>query len=399
MDQAEWTDAKRTALAEVERLRAEMAEIAHDLHEHPETGWDTPRSAGRLADFLARHGFTVERQVAGLSSSFRAYPEGRFGARPAVLFLAEYDALEGLGHACGHNLIGTASAAAGIALARAMEAHGIRGGVYVMGTPFEEGGGGKIVMLREGVMDVGDFAMMWHPGPGVSASSPNIAAHMMTIAFSGRAAHSGGRPEEGVNAADAAMITFVAVNALRQHVTPDVRIHGIITKAGDAPNIVPDKSEIRMIVRALDHKRCLAVVEKVRNCARAGALATGCQVSFEDGLTFYERVVVESLREVGLRNLELLGYRRPAGNPQTYVSGDGGNVSHAMPHLGIGTPIDPEARAVPHTPEFARATDTEFAFDAMTKAAQALALSALDVLTTPGLLETIRAEHREKVSA
>src|SRR5690606_472723 len=281
----------------------------------------------------------------------------RFEARPGIAFLAEYDALPGLGHGCGHNLIGTTSAGAGIALSRVMDEFDLPGAAYVMGTPFEEGGGGKIVMINEGLFEVADAGMMFHPANEIRIGGRNIAAQGMTFRFHGVEAHSGTSPHEGVNAADAAMLTFAAVNALRQHVTSDVRIHGIITSGGDAPNTVPKYAEVKMIARALTRKTLEGVAEKVRNCARAGALATGAELEIENELMFYEMIPVPKYREVGLQNLAELGYGEAVPDVQAYHSADSGNVSYVIPHLGFTLPIDPNPKCVPHTPLFAKATD------------------------------------------
>jgi amidohydrolase len=394
-------DLKGRACAEIDRLRPEMEAVAAAIHADPETGWETPRAVRRLTDFLRRHGLEVEQGVAGLGCAFRAVTPGRHGVRPSVCFLAEYDALPGLGHACGHNLIGTVACAAGVAVSRVLADSGTAGAVYVMGTPFEEGGGGKIVMLREGVFDVADASLMFHPGGGgqIRVGSPNIAAQGMTFQFYGRAAHAGASPHEGINAADAALLTFTAINALRQHVTPDVRIHGIITRGGEAHNVVPDYAEVELSVRALNHRTLRGVVERVRDCARAGALAAGARLEVREGLTFYERLVLQSFREVGLRNLGLLGLPVPDRDPQTYASADSGNVSHAIPHLTFNLPVSDRADAVPHTPAFAAATDSAMARQAMNQAAKLIAMCALDLLTEPERLAAIQAEHRAAVAA
>lgn len=392
---------KQRACQVVDQLRPQMEAIASDIHDHPETGWDTPRSAGRLTEFLAEYGLEVDRGVAGLNSAFRAATPGRAGSHPAICLLAEYDALPGLGHACGHNLIGTVACAAGIAVSKVLGESGTAGTVYVMGTPFEEGGGGKIVMIDQGVFQVADASLMFHPGGGgqVRVGGPNIAAHGLKLHFHGKAAHSGASPHEGVNAADAAMLTFTAVNALRQHVTPDVRIHGIITKGGEAANIVPADAEVSLSVRAINYRTLQSVLERVRNCARAGAMATGATLEIDEGLTFKERVVLPSLRRVALENLPALDLPVPESDPQTYASADSGNVSHEIPHLTFNLPVSASAAVVPHTPAFAEATDSDMARTAMNNAAKLMAMTALDLLTDPARLAAIQAEHREKMAA
>jgi amidohydrolase len=386
---------KQRVLAEIDALKAEAEAIAADIHAHPETGWDTPRSSGILADYLERHGMEVERGVADLACAFRAGMKGRLGQHNAVCLLAEFDALPGLGHACSHNLIGTVASTAGIALSRVLG--DVPGNVYVMGTPFEEGGGGKIIMIDKGVFDVADASLMFHGGNRIAVGSPNIAATHMTYKFYGKSAHAAGNPHLGINAADAAMITFTAVNALRQHVRSDVRIHGIITKGGDAANIVPDYAEVSMMVRALDQAYLEEAAERVNNCARAGALATGARLEIERGLTFAERIVIPELRKVANENLRLLDIAVPESDPQGFASADSGNVSYKMPHLTFSLPLD-EKKSVPHTPAFAEASGSPMGMQAMITAAKIMATTAIDLLTDPEKLAAAKAQHQELLS-
>lgn len=383
----------------VEGLRPELDSLAADIHADPETGWQTPRAVQRLTAFLAAHGLQVERGLAGLDCAFRAVRADRFATRPAVCLLAEFDALPGLGHACGHNLIGTAACGAAVALGRVLDEAGLPGAVYVMGTPFEEGGGGKVVMVREGVFDVADASLMFHPGNRLRVGSPNIAAQLLVLSFHGRAAHAGAAPQDGVNAADAAMLTFAGINALRQHVTADVRIHGIVTDGGRAANIVPDFARVELQVRARNRSALEAVRGRVLDCARGGALAAGARLEVEEGLMFFERLVLRSYRQVALDNLPALGLAPPAGDPQTFASADSGNVSHRIPHLTFNLPITDDPEAAPHTPQFNVAAGSDRGRATMVQAAQLLALCALDLLTRPGLLATIQAEHRERLAA
>jgi amidohydrolase len=375
---------KERACQIIDQLRPHMEAIAADIHAHPETGWDTPRSAGRLTEFLSEYGMEVEKGVADLDCSFRAVTPGRAAeTHPAVCFLAEYDALPGLGHACGHNLIGTVASAAGIAVSKILQEAGVPGAAYVMGTPFEEGGGGKIIMVDKGIFDVADASLMFHPGSGEPrVGGPNIAAHMLKFKFHGKSAHSGAAPHEGVNAADAAMLTFMAINALRQHVTNDVRIHGIITKGGEAANIVPEYAEISMSVRAINYRTLRGVVEKVRNCARAGAMASGARLEIDEGLTF---------------NMPALDLPVPDADPQHYASADSGNVSHKIPHVTFNLPIT-AGRAGAHTPEFAAAANSDMGRQAMNQAAKLMAMAAIDLLTDPRKLAAVQAEHRARIA-
>jgi len=383
---------KRQAFDVIDNLREEAVNIAKDIHVNPELGWDTPRSAGLLIDYLERHGMAVERGVAGLDCAFRASNPGRSEEGVGVAPLAEYDALPGLGHACSHNLIGTIAATAGIAVSQVM---GDRAGnVYVMGCPFEEGGGGKIIMIDQGVFDVADVSLMWHGSNQVQVGSPNIAAASMTYTFTGKPAHSGQSPHEGVNAADAAMLTFAGVNALRQHVKPDVRIHGIIEEAGSAANIVPDRAVVQMMTRATSHHDLQDLRERVHNCARGAAMMTGASLDVHEEPLYAERLVVPRLCDVVLENLQLVGINRPEADPQTFASADSGNVSQLIPHVTFTLPLDTKG-SVPHTAAFAEACNSEMAYKALVTAAKIMAASAIDLLSEPDRVAAIQAQHSE----
>lgn len=381
---------KRKAFEEIDALRDEAVRIAKDIHANPELGWDTPRSAGLLTDYMEKHDMFVERGVADLECAFRGSIPDRMGEGPGIALLAEYDALPDIGHACSHNLIGTIAATAGIALRHAIG--DLPGNVYVMGCPFEEGGGGKVFMLERGVFDVADVSLMFHGSNQVQVGSPNIAAGGMTYTFTGKPAHSGQAPHEGVNAADAAMLTFAGVNALRQHVTSDVRIHGIITEAGTASNVVPERAVVKMMTRAARIGDLEELRERINNCARGAALMTGASLEIAQDLLYAERLVVPGLQSVVLDNLPLVDVPRPERDPQTFASADSGNVSQEIPHVTFTLPLD-EKGSVPHTAAFAEACDSEMAYEALITAAKIMAASAIDLLSDPERLSAIKTEH------
>jgi amidohydrolase len=383
---------KQQAFAAIDALRDEAVAIARDIHAHPELGWDTPRSAGLLTDFLAKHGMHVEKGVADLDCAFRASIPGRMEDGVGVAFLAEYDALPDIGHACSHSLIGTIAATAGIAVRQVLGEN--PGNVYVMGCPFEEGGGGKIYMIERGVFDVADVSLMWHGNNEVRVGSPNIAAGSMTYTFKGKPAHSGMSPHKGVNAADAAMLTFAGVNALRQHITSDARISGIISDGGSAANIVPEHAVIDMMTRAYTHGDVAALRERVHDCARGAALMTGTELEIHEEPIYAERLVVPGLREVVLDNLDLVGVPRPESDPQTFASADSGNVSQEIPHITFTLPVD-NVGSVPHTAAFADACNSDMAYDALITAAKIMAASAIDLLTDPERVAALKAEHAQ----
>jgi amidohydrolase len=383
---------KQQAFAAIDALRDEATAIARDIHANPELGWDTPHAVGLLTGYLEKHDMYVEKGVADLDSAFRASIPGRMNDGIGVALLAEYDALPEIGHACSHSLIGTIAATAGIAVRKVLGENA--GNVYVMGCPFEEGGGGKIYMIERGVFDVADVSLMWHGSNEVRVGSPNIAASSMTYTFTGKPAHSGQSPHRGVNAADAAMLTFAGVNALRQHITPDARISGIIADGGAAANIVPERAVVNMMTRAYTHSDVAALRERVHNCARGAALMTGTLLEIHEEPIYAERLVVPGLREVVLENLDVLGIPRPDGDPQSFASADSGNVSQEIPHVTFTLPVD-TIGSVPHTAAFAAACDSDMAYDALITAAKIMAASALDLLTDPERVAALQEEHAQ----
>ena len=390
-------DLKARAWAEIDNLQAEAVDIASDIHANPELGWETHRSAKKLTDYMEKHGMHVEKGIADIDVAFRGSIEGRDDSGTGVALLAEYDALPELGHACSHNLIGTIAATAGIALSRVLPEE-IRGNVYVMGCPFEEGGGGKIFLLERGAFDPVDVSIMWHGAHRVIVGNPNIAAASFTYTFHGKPAHSGASPHEGINAGDAAMLTFAGVNALRQHITPDARISGVITDGGTAANVTPEYSHIEMMTRALHVEDVLALRERVHDCARGAALMTGCELEIHDEPAYANRLVLDSLREVVIDNMPAVGVEPPADDPQSFASADSGNVSQAVPHVTFSLPVDTKG-SVPHTAAFAEACNSEMAYDALIKAAKIMAATAIDLLSDEERVASIKQEHADRKAA
>ncbi|MDI3522535.1 MAG: hypothetical protein PWP43_717 [Bacillota bacterium] len=379
---------KQKAWGEVERLKPRLAEICLAIHAHPELGGEEFFALDLLSRELAAAGFAVERGYFGIPTAFHAVRAGR-AARPAVAFLAEYDALPGLGHACGHNIIGTAALGAALALAPLLAA--LPGGIHVFGTPAEETNGAKVPLAAGGAFRDIDAAMMIHPSGRTVLTAPSLAMDALEFRFRGRAAHAASAPHEGINALDAVILTFNAVNALRQHVRPDVRIHGIITRGGEAPNIVPEEAVARFYVRAARRQYLDEVTGRVVNCARAGALATGAELTVNNfEYSFDEMRNNTALAGAMLANLTALGEEVvPCG--EGLGSLDMGNVSHVVPavhpYISIGT-----ATLVSHTREFAAAAGSEGGLRAMVLGAKALAATALDVLLDAELRQAVRAE-------
>src|SRR6202022_2819888 len=317
--------------------------IGRDIHANPEIAYEERQAVGWLAELLKRHGFSVEVGVADTPTAFVA--TRRNGTGPTVAFLSEYDALRGLGHGCGHNLIATASAGAGSALADALDR--LRGRVLVIGTPAEEGGGGKIRLIRAGIFQEVDAAMMFHPDTRTQVLHWALAVTHMHFEFIGRAAHASGDPEKGINALDAFVLASNGISLPRQQMKEGARLHGFLQEGGTAPNIIPERTSGEFLVRARDQAYMEELVQKVKNIFQAAALATGCSLNLtyeEDPYTdlrnnaVLARLFEENLRRLGLDPVEG-GPWAGAGAP------DMGNVRPVRralhPTIGIASPEVP----------------------------------------------------------
>jgi amidohydrolase len=383
----------------LDSLSTKLFEVSDAMYREPEIGLREFKSASALTSLLRGGGFEVESGLAGMPTSFRAVKKGK-PAGPTVAILAEYDALPEIGHGCGHNIIGTAAVGAGLALSELMGE--IEGTLILLGTPAEEGAvdgaGGKVRLLNEGAFKAIDAAMMFHPSQKNVVMNSSNARVAMEMSFRGKTAHAAGAPHEGINALDAAILTFNNWNALRQHVKEDVRIHGIITKGGVSPNIIPDYAEIRMYVRANDMAYLKEVEEKVRKCAEGAATATGAKVSFRYTAEAYSNLVTNSvLAGAFAENLRALGRKvEPPEGKSGGGSTDMGNVSHAVPSVHPYIAICKPGEATSHSREFASATLTEVGHKGLLDGAKSLAMTAIDLFTEPALLASAKKEFQEK---
>jgi amidohydrolase len=377
----------------IDAARAEFVALSRRIHENPELGLEERRAAEWLGGLLRDWGFSVERPVAGLATAFRADARGE-RARPRVALLAEYDALAGLGHACGHNLICMASVGAAVALHRA--APTLPGTLTVLGTPAEETSGGKIVMVDQGVFEGVDAAMMFHPSRNNWWTRGALAAQSLLVKFHGKPAHAAAMPEKGINALNALLLTYHAIDSLRQHVPGDVRIHGIITKGGDAPNVVPAYAEGDFLVRAAARATMATVMEKVKRCAEGAALQTGARVEFEQGLVYAERYNNRVLADLFAGNMGRLGVEGERPPSEGGVgSSDIGNVSMVCPTIHPYLKIADDVSG--HTVEFREAAASSRGYEAMLAAAKGLAMTALDVFYRPAVVTAMWDEFKATV--
>ena len=374
----------------VDRMRDELLRISRAIHANPELAFEEHEAASLLVAALREAGLEVETGVHGLETAFSA----EFGAdgSPCVALLAEYDALPEMGHACGHNLIATASVGAGLALASLADR--LPGRVRVLGTPAEEHGCGKELMAREGALDGVDAALMMHPSSVNLVSMPCIAMAELEVRYRGQSAHAAAMPERGVNALDAMVVGYQAVAALRQHIARDERIHGIITDGGQSPNVVPERTAGRFYVRAANEQNLAPLKQRVEACFRAGAEATGADVEIEWGAADYlDLRFNEPLATAFRANAEALGrefFPIDKLPPSVQGSTDMGNVSHRVPS------IHPMLAAAPlhctiHNPEFAKWAGSEMGEAAALDGAKALAMTALDFFADADLRQRAQA--------
>jgi amidohydrolase len=386
---------KSRVVAEIDARRDELIRISDTIHAKPELAFQEFEAVALLTSVLEQEGFTVQQGVAGLETAFVASYTSQKGDGPIVALLAEYDALAELGHACGHNIIGTASVGAALALRPMLNE--IPGTIQVVGTPAEEGGAGKVIMVGAGVFDGVDVAMMVHPSTRTMTRRNSLACYDLKMEFFGQAAHAAGSPDKGINALDACILTYNNISALRQQLTDDVRIHGIITHGGAAPNIIPDYTAAKFLVRAEEKDHALAVLDKVKDCARAGALATGAEVKLTRAENYYANMAPSTvLADLFDANLTALGREVQLPEPCGRMgSTDMGNVSHVVPALHPYVTIAPEEVAG-HSPEFRAAAASPEGHAGLLDAAKALAMTAIDLFSNPELVDAAWEEHRTR---
>jgi amidohydrolase len=377
------TDAKAAAQELVDAEGDALVELSHRIHANPELKFEETKSSAWCAAPLSDAGFAVETGVADLPTAFVATA----GSGPLVISIcAEYDALPGVGHACGHNVIAASAVGAALALAPLVDDLGIT--VKVMGTPAEEGGGGKVLMLERGVFDGVHAAMMVHPSPTEMDHMPCLAVAHVDVHYTGKEAHASAFPELGVNAADAITIAQTAIGLLRQHIPQQARIHGIVTNGGDAPNIVPAHTTGKWYIRERTLALLAELQPRVERCFEAGALATGCEYRIEPQSPLYSEMRDDiDLRNIYRANAEGLGRRFPdLRGVLDKMSGstDMANISLAIPtiHPMLGLDCFPVSN---HQPEFASFCVTPTADKALRDGAVAMAWTAIDAATNDGV--------------
>ena len=373
-----------------------VVEVAETIRVNPELGYEERMASQLLADHLKEAGFEVEKPYKGIETAFRATRKGK-GDGPTIAVLAEYDALAGIGHGCGHNLIGGSGLAAALGLGAVIDE--VDGTVVIMGTPAEEGGGGKIKLAEQGAFDDVDAAVMIHHAgdrSGAATEWPQgtcLAVQSLKMEFFGKPAHAAADPYNGVNVLNALIKVFTGIDALRQHIRMEARIHGIITHGGDAANVVPHHAAGEVLVRADTRDYVDELVEKVKNIAQGAALMTGCEVQIVEGQMHYDmrpsyvigRVYQDNMADVGI---DLSKGREGRGMHST----DFGNVSYLIPSV-TGSFAISKTPIPGHSQQVVDASGSEFGYEQYVKVSTAMALTVLDLLTKPELLQEAKDAH------
>lgn len=386
---------RQLALDAIDQHAPLLRSVSQFIHDHPEIALQEVQSSAAAADVLEELGFDVERGIAGLDTAFRASAGSDGG--PHIAFLCEYDALPGLGHGCGHNLIALSALVAGIGAKAGLDGSPAR--ITVFGTPAEEAVGGKVIMKDAGIFDDVDAAMGAHPGdsesccPTIEGSGEALACQAVTIAFRGQAAHAAADPYNGINALDAIILTFNGINALRQHVKTDARFHGIIVKGGDAANVIPEYAEALFYVRAGTQTYMYELVEKVRKIAEGAGLMTGATLEFsfpEDAS--WDMITNYTLAQALKANIDSVGLVLPdAKAEEGNGSTDWGNVSYVVPSVETSFPIV-QGRCTWHSQDVVDAAESELGYANTFLVGKAMALTALDLIANPDKLAAIKSE-------
>ncbi|MCX7919110.1 MAG: M20 family metallopeptidase [bacterium] len=386
---------KQQVIAEIDKNAQELIALSIQLHDNPELSFQEFNAVEWLTTYLFKNGFQIEKGIAELPTAFRATYKGTED-QPIIGLLAEYDALPKIGHGCGHNIMGVAGPGAAVAVKNVVP--DLPGIIQVIGTPAEENGGGKILLAKKGIFDPLSVAMMVHPGTRTEVDYKNIACQSLKVEFFGKSSHASAAPEKGINALDAIILSYNMINALRQHIRQDSRIHGIITHGGEAANIVPAYASASFTVRSPDDNYLDELLEKVLNCFRAASLATGAKFEYQLSATRYASMRTNKTLALAFeKNYRKLGVEVQERNPDAGMgSSDMGNVSQIVPAIHPSIAIAPET-VQEHSIDFANAAISQAGHQGLLNAAKALAMTTIDLLFDPYLLINVRNEFQETV--
>ncbi len=379
----------------INNLEPELNDLSLEIYNNPELGYEEFKACKLHTNILRKHGFDVQENFSGVETGFKAeYKSAKEGI--TVAYMAEYDALPGIGHGCGHNILGTVSTGAGIILKKIIDEIG--GTVVVFGTPAEETSGAKVTYVENHEFDQVDIALIAHPGSSYTKSGTSLALEPIQFEFYGKTAHAAASPEKGVNALDAAIQTFNSINALREHIKSDSRVHGVILDGGKAANVVPDYSKSQFYVRSTTKSYNSELLEKVKNCARGAALATGTELKITKYEYNYDNMVTNQvLSNVFTDKIyEVAGIKMNEPSKNT-GSIDAGQVSQVCPTIHPYFDITNDINIVAHTREMAKCTLTDYAKEQMKNTIAALVLTAAEVIQNQKLYDEIKYEFEHAV--
>jgi len=377
----------------VDQMKQELIELSDEIYKNPELGYEEYNSCRLHEEILQKYGFKVQKKYLGVDTAFRAeYTSNKEG--PTIAFLAEYDALPGIGHGCGHNILGTTSTGAGIVLSQLLDEIG--GKVVVFGTPAEETSGAKVLFVEKEAFNDIDVSMVAHPNMSYNKSGKSLAMDAIQFEYKGKPSHAASSPEKGINALDAVINTFNNVNALRQQTKPEARIHGVIKDGGKAANVIPDYTMAQFYVRAQTKGYLTELTEKVKKCAQGAALAAGVELTISNYEYSYDNMVTNQIMsDIFTKHLEELGVKEILEPRQSFGSIDAGNVSHVCPTIHPYFDIVGDINIGAHTVEFAESTVTQYAYDNMMITIQSLAMTGAKIIQDQELLEKIKEEFNK----
>ncbi|KAI9143301.1 hypothetical protein BKA69DRAFT_1026783 [Paraphysoderma sedebokerense] len=381
----------------ISSISLDLRNISLQIHEHPELSYQETLASSLLSDYMESNGFKVTRHAYGLETAFVCEFISQKTV-PAIGFCSEFDALKNLGHACGHNLIAISGVAAAIATRHVLQMFKLRGKVYLLGTPAEESGGGKLKMLREGAFSNLDVCMMVHPGPSNFSRAKSSYKQSISISYYGKSAHASASPWDGINALDAMCLAFSYVSAVRQQIKPTDRVHGVISNGGSAANVIPDYTAAKFTVRSATHQDLETLIHKVSHCFNAAATATGCQLEVSYGSRYSGFLPNDTLSSIYRKHMEGYGINFDGEDEDKGFFGastDMGDVTHEVPgiHPGyyIGFP-----NVYNHTKQFVEASKSSIAHENTLVASKGLALTALTIIMDRTQLDKVKTEFEER---
>lgn len=385
---------KAYVIDKINSIKEDLLGLSHNIHDNPETAFSEHNAVAFIREILQNHGIETTIGIGGLDTAFIATKNGK-SVGPKIVFLAEYDALPNIGHGCGHNVIATCAVGAFLGVCSVLDDYD--GSISIIGTPAEEDGGGKIILLEKGVFDDVDFALMMHPSSGKStAQRGGRATTDIEITFKGKGAHSSS-PDRSINALNAVISTFVHIDMMRASFGLQDNVNGIITKGGDAPNIIPSEAVCKFNLRARTLIDLNKLIDKVKKAVESSSLLTGAIPDIKIELPYAERYPNRQMSEAFKANMAELGEIMEYPDPNImYGSSDIGNISIKLPAIHDYLFIaDEDVNA--HTVEFAAAAVSPRADEVCIKGAQGLAMTAIDILTDSGFRKEISEYHKKQI--